>query len=165
MSSQSTNTAFTAPINPTGQTPLTLPQIWSALRLKIRSAETFVPGGISSTTVLSSSISPETKNEVTVREVIFTGEVTAGQKKATETVTLFEGSRVEFVQPNGSKVQNIVSEGEDGQLYMTYVFEWMHPGASEEERKEFAEKEKKGARMAVLGTIDVMRKLAGDGKL
>jgi hypothetical protein len=156
------NVAFTAPINPTGASPkLRQDQIWAGLRLKIRSAETFVPNAIQSTTVISESIDPTTGNEVTLRDVIFV----EGQRKVQETVTAFAPSRAVFVQPDGSTIANVVSENADGELFMTYTFEWRHPGASKEELAAFLEKEKRMSKMAVEGTITVLRDLAKNGKI
>lgn len=156
------NIAFTAPINPGGASPkLHQDQIWAGLRLKIRSAETFVPKAIQSTTVISESTHPTTGNEIIVREVIFVED----QRKVQETVTAYESSRAVFVQPDGSTIINVVSEGADGELYMTYTFEWRHPGASKEELAAFLEKEKKMSKMAVEGTVTVLRELAKNGKI
>jgi hypothetical protein len=154
------NVAFTAPINPPGATPLTRDQVWAGLLLKIRSAETFVSAAIQSTDVLSES-TDSSGNAVTVREVLFR----ESQKKTKETVTAFEKCRVEFEQPDGSRISNVVSDGASGELYMTYIFEWRHPGVSGEELKTLLEKEKKMSQMAVEGTINVMRQLVEEKKL
>lgn len=159
--SSTNNIAFTAPINPPGTTPLTIDQVWAGLLLKIRSAETFVAAAIESTDVLSESVDPETGNAVTVREVLFR----ETQKKVRETVTAFPTCRVEFQQPDGSKVSNVVSNGADGELFMTYVFEWRHPGVSKEELAALAEKERRMSQMAVEGTIKVLRQLVEEKKL
>jgi Domain of unknown function (DUF1857) len=160
--STTNNIAFTAPINPAGAGPtLNLDQIWAGLLIKIRSAETFVPAAIQSTTVLSESTDSTTGNPVTVREVVFRED----QRKVTETVTAFEPSKVVFVQPDGSVINNIVSEDVNGALYMTYTFEWRHPGASKSELASFLDKEKKMSKLAVEGTIDVLRELAKHGKI
>ncbi|KAK2737125.1 hypothetical protein FQN57_000464 [Myotisia sp. PD_48] len=156
------NIAFTAPINPPGATPvLKHDQVWAGLLLKIRSAETFVSSAIESTSVISESIDPSTQNLVTVREVIFR----EGNRKVQETVTAYEDCRVDFIQPNGSLVSNVISEGEGGELYMTYVFEWRHPDVSKEEHLTLRQKEKDMSELAVKGTIDAMRTLAKNGKL
>jgi hypothetical protein len=156
------NIAFTAPLNPPGAGPaLKREQIWAAMLMKIRSAETFVPRAIQSTTVICESTDPSTGNPVTVREVVFR----EGQRKVMETVTAYEPSRVVFVQPDGSSICNIVSEGADGELFMTYTFEWRHPGASEEELAAFLEKEKMMSKLAVEGTITVLHELAKKGKI
>ncbi|PWY83623.1 DUF1857-domain-containing protein [Aspergillus heteromorphus CBS 117.55] len=156
------NLAFTAPVNPAGASPiLTQKQVWAGLLLKIGSAETFVPNAIQSTTVVSESTDPATGNPVTIREVIFRED----QRKVKETVTAYEPSRAVFVQPDGSTIGNVVSEGAEGELYLTYTFEWAHPDASKEELATFLEKEKKMSRAAVEGTIRVMRELAQNGKI
>ncbi|KAF4762570.1 hypothetical protein HAV15_007252 [Penicillium sp. str.  len=142
--SSTNNIAFTAPINPPGATPVVTPeQIWNGLLLKIRSAETFVPGAIQSTKVVSESVDPSTGNPVTVREP----------------------TRVDFEQPGGSKISNVISQGAGGELYMTYIFEWRHPGVSEVELAALLEKEKKMSQMAVEGTIKVLRQLVEEKKL
>ncbi|KAG4442632.1 hypothetical protein IFR05_001888 [Cadophora sp. M221] len=160
MAISTNNIAFTSPINPPGATPvLTRPQIWAMLQLKVRSAETFVPKAIASTTVLSTTTDPASGNAVTVREVTFL----ENQRKVKEVVTAYEDSRVEFAQPDGSHVSNVVSEGADG-LYMTYVFEWRHPGVEGRELEVYREKERGISRMAVEGTIQAMRNLVKEGK-
>lgn len=66
------NVAFTAPINPLGASlVLRKDQVWTGLLLKIRSAETFIPNAIESTTVLSEREDPVTGNLITEREVVF----------------------------------------------------------------------------------------------
>lgn len=72
---------------------------------------------------------------------------------------------MDFDQPNGSKVSNVVSQGAGGELYMTYIFEWRHPGVSKEELAALLAKEKKMSQMAVEGTITVLRKLVQEKKL
>lgn len=78
--------------------------------------------------------------------------------------------QVDFEQENGSMISNIVSEGPggtEGDLHMTYVFEWRHPeveaGGAEEE--ELTVKHRGMAKMAVDGTIQTLRKLAAAGEL
>lgn len=160
--SSTNNIAFTAPINPPGATPVVTPeQIWNGLLLKIRSAETFVPGAIQSSKVISDSVDPSTGNPVTVREILFR----ETQKTVQETVTAFKPTRVDFEQPDGSKVSNVISQGAGGELYMTYIFEWRHPGVSEVELTALLEKEKKISQMAVEGTIKVLRQLVEEKKL
>ncbi|OOQ85820.1 hypothetical protein PEBR_23975 [Penicillium brasilianum] len=159
------NLAFTSLINPPNTpNPLTVSQIWKGLLLKCRSAETFVPAAIQHTTVLSDTTDPATGNPVIVREVLFR----ESQKLVKEVVTAFEPCRVEFEQPDGSRVSNVVSVGAQGELYMTYIFEWRHPeleGESAEQRERVLEKEKAMSKSAVEGTITVLRKLAEEGKI
>ncbi|KAJ6114748.1 hypothetical protein N7486_000526 [Penicillium sp. IBT 16267x] len=156
------NIAFTAPLNPTGASPiLNQDQVWAGLLLKIKSAETFVPKAIQSTAVVSEDTDPVTGNPVTVRDIIFV----ENNRKVRETVTAYKPSRVVFVQPDGSTITNVVSEGADGELYMTYTFEWRHPGASPAELEVFLQKEKQMMKLAVEGTITVLRQLVKDGKI
>ncbi|RHZ67380.1 SRPBCC family protein [Aspergillus thermomutatus] len=161
MACSTNNIAYTSPINPPGAAPiLTRSQVWAGLLLKIRSAETFVPAGIQSTLVLSESVD-QSGNPVTIREVVFRQD----KRKVKETVTAHKDSRVDFVQPDGSTISNIVSEGAEGELYMTYVFEWRHPGASEQELAVLREEEKRLSKMAVEDTISAMRELSRNGKI
>lgn len=153
--------AYTAFINPPGATPiLTRAHIWPLLRRKVHSAQEFVPV-ISSTTVLSTTTNA-TGHPVTVREVTFL----EGNRVVREECVEYEPMKIEFLQGDGSKVQDVVSEGSEGELYMTYTFEWLHPelagdaeGLSEREAKE-----KKMAKMAVEGTIKTMREMVKDGR-
>ena len=86
-----------------------------------------------------------------------------------EVVTEYPWMKIEFKQTDGSLVCNIVSEGakgeEEGDLNMTYTFEWMLGHESEESVKEKRVKQRGMAKMAVESTIEVMRKLAAEGKL
>jgi hypothetical protein len=155
------NIAYTAAINPPNASPtLTYPQIWQGLERKIRAGQDFVGGAIVSTDVISTS-ETEHGQPITNREVVFR----EGNRRVAEKCIAFEPMKVEFHQPNGSKVQNIISEDGEGQLYMTYTFEWLHPeldeGALEEKRKT----EWKMAKMAVEKTIEVMREMVKDGRI
>lgn len=87
------------------------------------------------------------------------------QRKAQETVEAFEPSRVIFKQQDGSTISNIISEDAHGELFMTYTFEWRHPDVTDEENPALLKKEKKMSRMAVEGTIAVLRRLVDTGKI
>jgi hypothetical protein len=160
------NLAYTAPINPSGATPvLTQSQIWSGLQRKIRAGQDFVGGAILSTEVLNES--HDSKNRpVTTREIVFA----EGNKKVKEECIAYEPNKVAFHQPDGSVVLNIVSQGqgEEGvDLWMTYCFEWLHPECEGDEAglKERKFKEMKVAKMAVEETIRVMRQMVQDGRI
>ncbi|KAJ9602366.1 hypothetical protein H2200_013221 [Cladophialophora chaetospira] len=160
----SNNLAYTAAINPPDAEPkLTYAQIWQGLELKIRAGQDFVGGALLSTDIISESQDDQGR-PVTVREVVFRD----GNKRVRETCIGYEPMKVEFHQPNGSKVQNVISQGagkagED--LYMTYTFEWLHPDSDEKALQEFREKEIKMAKMAVDETIRVMREMVKDGRI
>ncbi|EPS30784.1 hypothetical protein PDE_05736 [Penicillium oxalicum 114-2] len=161
--STTNNLAYTAPVNPSHTTPqITASQLWNGLLLKSRSAQTFVGGAILSTTVLDESVNEE-GNLVINREVVFRA---SPEKPVAEKVTAYEPCRVEFEQPNGSLISNVISEGAEGELYLTYAFKWMHLDMSDPEEVKMAlEKEKKMAREAVEGSLVAVRKLVEEGKL
>ncbi|KAF3057022.1 hypothetical protein GL218_06095 [Daldinia childiae] len=162
------NLAYTAPINPSGTSPtLTIPQIWAGLERKVRRAQDFVPI-IEECNVLSEE---ETGNLTVIREVRFTAgqepDSGSGGRLVKEVCTHYPPCRVDFGQPDGSSISNIVSEGPDGELLMTYAFEWRYPGAKQgsDEAKKLEERSWKTAKMAVHGTIDTIRRLVNDGEI
>jgi hypothetical protein len=114
------NLAYTAPVNPAGASPvLTESQVWTGLKRKVRRAYEFVP-----VIVACEVISDE--GDTVVRKVTFSSE---GPKQETnepvrEVCVHFAPSRVDFNQDDGSTISNIVSRGPDGELLMTYAFEW-----------------------------------------
>lgn len=150
--------AYTAPINPPSAEPkLTEAQIWALLRRKIRRAEDFVGGAILETEVVS-----ETKDTqgrpVTTRMVTFR----EGNRRVEEVVTTFYPVKVDFKQPNGSHIANIVSRGPGDELYLTYTFEWVHldDGALAEKRIV----EEGMAKHSVESTITAMRGMVSEGR-
>ncbi|KAK7705336.1 hypothetical protein SLS64_005424 [Diaporthe eres] len=152
--------AYTAPVNPPSAEPkLSEPQIWALLRRKIRRAEDFVGGAILNTEVISESEDtrgrPVTTRMVTFRE---------GNRRAEEVVTTFYPVKVEFQQPNGSHIANIVSRGPDDELYLTYTFEWMHPGLDDGALAEKRIVEEGMAKHSVESTIKAMRAMVSDGR-
>ncbi|CAG1978160.1 unnamed protein product [Fusarium graminearum] len=160
------NLAFTAPINPSGISPvLTEAQVWKGLQRKVRKAHEFVAPIIKCEVI--SEEETETGTKVT-RQVTF-AEGARGDTDAVvkEIVHEFAPTRVDFRQPDGSNIYNIVSVDEDGNLLMTYAFEWRHPelDAEGEKAKEQREKYSKMAQVAVHGSIDTIRKLVKDGEL
>ncbi|KAK5072244.1 hypothetical protein LTR70_010531 [Exophiala xenobiotica] len=154
--------AFSAPINPSGASPvLTKAQIYACLHRKVRHAEEFVAGAIKATDVLSES-TDEHGREVVTREVVFA----EGDRRVKEVCTSFGGVKTEFIQPDRSKILNIVSDSADGQLYLTYQFEWLMPkDTPEETQKENTEKWTKMSKMAVEGSIKAMREMVSDGRI
>ncbi|KAI1647614.1 DUF1857-domain-containing protein [Daldinia loculata] len=165
------NLAYTAPINPSGASPaLTISQIWAGLERKVRRAQDFVPI-IEECNVLSEETSQETGNLTVVREVRFAAgqepDSGSGGRLVKEICTHYPPCRVDFEQPDGSNISNIVSEGPDGELLMTYAFEWRYPGVKQgsEEAKKLEERSWKTAKMAVHGTIDTVRRLVNNGEI
>lgn len=127
---------------------------------KIFSAESFVGSAISGTTLLSESVDPQGR-PVAVREVVFR----EGNRRVIETVTQYPEMKIDFKQKDGSLVNNIISEGPDGGLWLTYTFEWVHEGASDSELAEKKVKEKAMAKEGVESTIRVIREMVLAGKL
>lgn len=115
----STQIAYTVQINPPGATPtLTIDQVWKALEIKVQHAEWFVAGALKSTDVLSVETN-EQGHRVTTREVVFVD----GGKRIREVCTEYPMMKVEYTQPCGGLVCNIVSQGSGGEedLLMTYT--------------------------------------------
>lgn len=152
--------SYAAPINPPGATPvLTREQVWAGLELKVEHAQDFVPA-IVSTDVIAYKEDQDGR-KVTQREVVFK----EGNRRMKEDVTMYWPTKVVFVQPEGSRVQNIISNGADGQLLMTYDFEWRQPDLSEADVPEYRQKYAKMAEMAVEQTIISMRKMVVSGRI
>ncbi|KAI1774821.1 DUF1857-domain-containing protein [Hypoxylon cercidicola] len=162
------NLAYTAPINPAGASPtLTVPQIWAGLQRKVRRAQDFVPI-IEACDVLSEETDERTGNLKVVRDVRFKkGFEPSVGTLVRETCVHFAPRRVDFEQPDGSTIANIVSDGPDGALLMTYAFEWRYPDVEEggEEARALEEKSWKTAKTAVHGSIDTIRRLVKDGEI
>lgn len=143
------NLAYTAPVNPPGAEPeLTPDQVWTGLQYKVRRADKFVPV-ITECKVLSEDprFSEGEQGEqggeqpqVITRLVMFqpgSGAVPGGgdddgsgnrPRMVREVCRLYAPCRVDFAQEDGSTIGNYVSRGPDGELMMTYVFEWRVPG-------------------------------------
>ncbi|KAI1378561.1 DUF1857-domain-containing protein [Hypoxylon crocopeplum] len=162
------NLAYTAPINPSGATPtLTPAQVWAGLQRKVRRAQDFVPI-IEACTVVSEETVANTGNLKVVREVRFAaGSEPAGGALVREACIHLAPCRVDFEQPDGSSISNIVSRGPDGALLMTYAFEWRYPGVEEgsAEAQALEERSWKTAKMAVHGSIDTIRRLVRDSEI
>ncbi|KAH7184886.1 uncharacterized protein B0J16DRAFT_414318 [Fusarium flagelliforme] len=160
------NLAYSAPINPSGASPvLTEDQVWKGLQRKVRKAHEFV-APILKCEVLSEE-QTETGTRVT-RQVTFDKAVRGDDDAAVkEVVHEFAPSRVDFRQPDGSNIFNVVSVDQDGNLVMTYAFEWRHPELDQgsEKVKQLREKYSKMAKGAVDGSINTIRQLVKDGEL
>ncbi|KAL7620451.1 hypothetical protein AAE478_009446 [Parahypoxylon ruwenzoriense] len=175
------NLAYTAPVNPSGATPVLTPsQVWVGLQRKVRKAHEFVPV-IESCTVLAEETS-SSDNLSVLREVRFVAGARSGTANGgggggdnstngnlvRETCVHYPPCRVDFEQnADGSTISNIVSKGPDGELLMTYAFEWRHPDVREgsEEAKVLEEKSWKIAKLAVESSIDTIRRLVSNGEI
>ncbi|KAH5019536.1 hypothetical protein HBI74_158230 [Parastagonospora nodorum] len=79
----------------------------------------------------------------------------------------FGTSWVDFEQEDGSVVKNVISDGADGALYMTYAFEFRFPDLREGSAEAEAQREKlKGtSKMAVEKSIETIRQMVLDGRI
>ncbi|KAL1836852.1 hypothetical protein VTJ49DRAFT_4585 [Mycothermus thermophilus] len=155
------NLAYTAPINPPSTSPtLNLTWVWAGLVYKVRRPELFVPV-ITACEILNEE---EAEEDVTItRRVTFRPDAAPPSGETViEVCRLRAPCRVDFEQEDGTRIGNYVSEGPEGELYMTYVFEWRVPGVKvgSEEAKALEARYRKTARMAVEGSINTIRAIA-----
>ncbi|EWZ83535.1 hypothetical protein FOCG_16922 [Fusarium oxysporum f. sp. radicis-lycopersici 26381] len=160
------NLAYSAPINPGGASPiLSEAQVWNGLKRKVRKAHEFVAP------ILECEVLSEEDKEVgtkVTRQVTFDKEARGSNDTVVkEVVYEFAPTRVDFYQPDGSKIFNIVSVDQGGNLILTFAFEWWHPQveAESEEAKQLREKYFKMAKGAVEGTINAIRKFVKQDEL
>ncbi|KAH7008555.1 hypothetical protein EDB80DRAFT_840907 [Ilyonectria destructans] len=143
------NLAYTAPVNPLGAAPtLTQDQVWAGLKLKALRPQEFVPA------IATCEIVSEEAHE-------------GDQAPVKETCYHYAPNRVEFHQEDGSIIYNIIGKGPDDQLFLTYSFEWHHPGVPDgsEKAHELEETHWKVAKMAVEKSIMTLRRLVADGEI
>ncbi|KAL9110321.1 MAG: hypothetical protein Q9227_005052 [Pyrenula ochraceoflavens] len=155
--SSSNYVAFTTPINPPGVSPrLSVEQVWLGLQRKFLAGQDFFPDLVSDTQILSKST---TKHglPLTVIEATFKGD----HAKMKETCIEYAPMKVELLQANGNKVENVISRDATGALYLTFAFEWLHHELTSDEMR----KDEQLAQLAVELTLEVMRKMARDGRL
>ncbi|TGJ84374.1 hypothetical protein E0Z10_g4390 [Xylaria hypoxylon] len=127
------NVAYTSPINKAGATPiLTQAQVWEGLKLKVRRAQDFVPA-ITACEVLSEETLPTGELQTTrLVELVPAG----GSAKSVKEVCMeYAPCRVTFQQEDGSSVMNVISTRPDGELLLSYIFEWRHPDVAEGSEK------------------------------
>lgn len=110
------------------------------------------------TEVISEAIDTQ-ERPVTTRMVTFR----QGNRRVEEVVTTFYPVKVEFRQPDGGHIANIVSRGPDDELFLTYTFEWMHPGLDDAALAEKRVVEENMAKHSVESTIAAMRAMVSDG--
>ncbi|KAI8629642.1 DUF1857-domain-containing protein [Xylariaceae sp. FL1651] len=161
------NIAYTAPINRAGATPvLTQAQVWEGLKIKVRQAQDFVKA-ITKCEVLSEEALPTGELQVT-REVQFVAGTTHGNGGVVKEVCVhYAPCRVVFKQEDGSTVTNVISQGPDGELLMSYIFEWRHSDVTEgsERASQLEEAHWKMAKMAVESSIDTIVRMVSEGKI
>jgi hypothetical protein len=124
--------AYTAPINPpSADITLTESQVWTGLKRKVKRPYEFVP------VITAASVISE-EGDTVVREATFAAGTRGPSATTVREVCVHKApSRVDFQQEDGSTISNIVSTGPDGELLMTYSFEWkdqkLAEGQTEEE--------------------------------
>ncbi|PQE05464.1 DUF1857 domain containing protein [Rutstroemia sp. NJR-2017a BBW] len=178
--------AATVYVNPPGETPvLSLEQLWKGLELKVRKPQLFIPV-IESCKVLSD------ENESVEREVLFkAGPVTTiihlmdliahiapggpTSDPVVETITHLapvgseakSGVETFAMKGSQSKVLNIVSEGPEGELMLTFTFEWEHKDIEKgsEQEKEKQKGYQSTAPKAAAGTVRAIREMIQKGEL
>jgi len=180
------NLAYTAPINRPSQTPvLTAAQVWTALEQKVRHPSGFVPLIVHCEEVSSTPATADGEPFTFTRLVSFRGREDHPIK---EVCKHYPPTRIDFIQePGGSKIANYISQGPSGEptdLFMTFAFEWRHPGVEEgSEEAGRLEGEHKAvsisvnidkrmptdtwqtAKKAVEGTIEATRRMVSEGKI
>ncbi|OAQ68851.2 hypothetical protein VFPPC_13741 [Pochonia chlamydosporia 170] len=149
------NVAATVPINPPNTTPLTHGQVWAGLRRKIRTPRDFVP-------VIKNCDIISDENGLVSRRVVF-----EGGKTVMETCREYAPNRIHFTVDDGSEVQNVISLGQDGNLYLTYSFSWKLEGVVDG-GETFQEEEAKNQNMAIAAvtkSIEAIREMVADGRI
>ncbi|CAI7648064.1 unnamed protein product [Penicillium viridicatum] len=161
------NIAYTELVNSSDpSTPtLTRGQVWNGLKSKVRRPQDFIPSFDDSRVIEErdngSYIVREAHVAADLRESPMAGKWTR------EECRLHEPVKTYFTLPGGSIIQNILSEGPDHALYLTFTYEWrlpdIEPGTSEAKKAEADHK--KIAISSVQGTIRALRKMAEEDKL
>ncbi|RWA07565.1 hypothetical protein EKO27_g7525 [Xylaria grammica] len=159
------NVAYTSLINKPGVTPvLTQAQVWEGLKLKVRRAQEFVPA-ITSCQVLSEETLP-TGELQTTRQVELVP-ASGSAKSIKEVCVEYAPCRVVFQQEDGSTVMNVISKRPDGELLLSYIFEWRHPDVAEgsEKAAQLEAAHWEMAKVAVDSSIDSIRRFVAEGKI
>ncbi|ERF71130.1 hypothetical protein EPUS_09116 [Endocarpon pusillum Z07020] len=158
------NVAYTQAVNPAGVTPvLTREQMWAGMEGKVRRAHDFVP-------VFSDCKVIEEHDNVVVRETTLKPMEGRPGKTQQETCRLYKPVKVDFHEPSGCVITNMLSDGPamtDEELQMTYFFEWPHPDieAGSDIEKGLTEQHKKRGKMSVEKSIESIRRMVVAGKL
>ncbi|KAJ5126763.1 hypothetical protein N7448_007542 [Penicillium atrosanguineum] len=161
------NVAYTEPVNcsdpciPT----LTREQIWKGLELKARCPQDFIPSFDNSRVIEErddgSYILREAHVASDLRESPMAG------KWIREECRLYRPIMSHFTLPDGSIIQNALSEGPGQDLYLTFTYQWklfdIEPKTKEAEMAR--DDHMKLAVSSVQGTIRALRKLAEEHRL
>ncbi|KAJ5369862.1 uncharacterized protein N7496_005954 [Penicillium cataractarum] len=154
--------AYTEPVNGNDSDGLILTRedVWNGLKLKARRPEVFIPS------FDNSRVIEERENgNVIIREAHVAADLhespMAG-KWVREECRLHEPIGIYFTLPGGSIVQNIISEGPNKSLFLTFTYDWnlpdIEPGTPEAKKAE--SDHMKIAVSSVQGTIRALRRMA-----
>jgi hypothetical protein len=151
----------TVPVNPEGETRLTLAQAWAGLELKARDARLFLPPGLC------------TRCDVVEESAThFVREATIGGADLREIITLEPGRKVTFFQASGPREGAIINElyeDEDGALQLRfYCYLGLRGNASngpEEQAEQRQFDSDNGYKAALLSTLKRTRELLAEGRL
>ncbi|KAL2115243.1 hypothetical protein VTJ04DRAFT_10906 [Mycothermus thermophilus] len=131
---------------------------------KTSAADTSAPGTTTAANTGSNSGpdgDQDGPEEVITRRVTFHPDSAPKKKTVVEVCKLYPPRRVDFVQEDGTVIQNFVGDGPEGEMFLTYAFEWRVPGVAEgEDKKRVEEGFWRTAKMAVEGSIDTIRAIA-----
>jgi hypothetical protein len=152
----------TVPVNPAGEAPLTLAQVWAGLVLKARDAREFLPPGLcTKCDVIEESASH------------FVRDATIGGADLREIIVLEPEKKVTFFQASGPRegaIINELKEDDAGQLQLSFYcyigLRGTAPGGPEEkaEQTQFDSPDK-GYKSALLSTLKRTRALVAEGRL
>lgn len=138
------NYSYTAPVNRPGQPVLTIEQLWKGLQRKVKHAEEFVPVIISCNVLSEDAGASDLEPYSVTRIVNFDKAKTAeAADSVREVCKHYPPIRVDFLRDDGSKVENVVSQGPSGEpddLFMTYIFESRYPNLKEGEEADATRK-------------------------
>ena len=118
--------AYSTPINPHGTSLiLTAAQAWAGLQRKARRPQDFVP------VVDTCEISSEIDGVISCVVIFKADSGVAHAKRIKETCTLRPPCRLDYQIEDGSSAVNVISSGPKGELFLTFVFAWVHEGLME----------------------------------
>ncbi|GLS23889.1 hypothetical protein GCM10007874_69100 [Labrys miyagiensis] len=151
----------TVPVNPEGETPLSLSQAWQGLVLKARDARQFLPPGLCT----RCDVVEDSATHI-VREATIAG------ADLREIITFEPEKKVTFFQATGPREGAIVNElFEDatGALQLRFYgylgLRGKEPGGPEEQAEQAMLDSDKGYKGALLSTLKRTRELVAEGKL
>ncbi|RKL38999.1 hypothetical protein BFJ72_g7129 [Fusarium proliferatum] len=135
------NLAYSVPINPSGVSPtLSEAQVWNGLKRKVRKANEFVAPILECNVLSEEEVEAGTK---VIRQVTFDKEARGKDETVVEEIVYeFAPTRVDFYQPDGSRIFNLISVDPEDNLILTFAFEWRHSEVEAESQQDKKLREK-----------------------